>query len=199
MTDKNTDITRVTARQVAKMLCHALATIDIEDYRNAVDTYMVTLESLTKSQLHALKLAYVFSRRCQPQERDDLYQEIALSVLEHGGDNCKLQYAIARNNWRSFIHNYYRHGNYQGHSLNELIDDGDNNQVERVDIIVGAGEYELISELDTKVIMDSLPRHVRDVVLKRMTGAIMTTYDRLTLMRFRQSPEAQKVLALIRE
>ena len=50
----------------------------------------------------ALKVAYVFSRKVPRQEREDLYQDIALAVFKAKTKDERLAYAIARCDWRNW-------------------------------------------------------------------------------------------------
>jgi hypothetical protein len=48
-------------------------------------------------------MAYIFSRKIPKQEREDLFQDIALKLIEADTPEQRLAYAIARCDWQPGI------------------------------------------------------------------------------------------------
>ncbi|HUT68172.1 MAG TPA: hypothetical protein VMW86_06445 [Dehalococcoidales bacterium] len=86
---------KVTYRNISKMLSSALP-VEGEDFREKVEVNLKTIKSLSTEAKNALKMAYIFSRKVPRQEREDLFQELALAVLKARTKDEKLAYAIAR-------------------------------------------------------------------------------------------------------
>jgi hypothetical protein len=95
----------ITYRDIAKMLVSALP-VEGEEFGEIVNTYLETIKSLPKNAKLALKSAYVFSRKVPREDREDLFQDLALAVLKVKTEDERLAYTVARFDWM----NWWRDG-----------------------------------------------------------------------------------------
>lgn len=91
----------VSYRTIAKMLSSALP-VEGDDFAYQVECHLEAIKRLPVEAKHALKVAYIFSRKVPRHEREDLFQDIALAVLKVKTPDEKLAYAIARCDWRNW-------------------------------------------------------------------------------------------------
>jgi hypothetical protein len=74
---------KVTYRDIAKMLASALP-VEAEEFRDRVEVNLEAIQSLSTEAKIALKSAYIFSRKVPREEREDLFQDLALAgCLRH--------------------------------------------------------------------------------------------------------------------
>ena len=136
---------KVTYRDIAKMLASALP-IEGEGFREKVESNLKTIQSLGTEAKTALKSAYIFSRKVPRQEREDLFQELALAVLKARTKDEKLAYAIARCDWLNWWKKYKIRQHY---SLDTIVEDEDGNPRQMAELIVGEVDFEY--KMDGKV------------------------------------------------
>ena len=103
---------KVTYRQIAKFLCRALP-IEGTSFGDRVTEVTDTIKAMPKAQRQALQCAYIFSHKVPRQERDDLFQELTLVILESQTEDIRLSYAIARCDWINFWQKYKTKQFYQ--------------------------------------------------------------------------------------
>ena len=98
----------VTYRDIAKMLASALP-LDGEDFRAAVESHLATIKALPAATKTAMKVAFVFSRKVNREDREDMFQELALAVLKVKTPDEKLAYTIARFDWLNWWRKRHTH------------------------------------------------------------------------------------------
>ena len=114
----NRQLKDITFRHVAIMLASALP-IEGEDFRDRVEANLEAIKRLPNNQKTALKMAYIFSRKVPRQEREDLFQDLALAVLKAKTKDERLAYAIARCDWRDWWKKYTIRQHYSLDSVTE--------------------------------------------------------------------------------
>ena len=167
---------KVTYRDIAKMLASALP-IEGEDFREKVETNLKTIQSLTTEVKNALKSAYIFSRKVPRQEREDLFQELALAVLKARTKDEKLAYAIARCDWINWWKKYKIRQHY---SLDTIIEDEDGNPKQMAELVIGEVdfEYKMDGKVDAERIWHKLPQDIKAMVQMRLLGQALLNTER---------------------
>jgi hypothetical protein len=169
----------VTCRHVAIMMASALP-IEGEDFRNRVEANLEAIKSLPVEQKTALKMAYIFSRKVPRQEREDLFQDIAIKLFEANTSEQRLAYAIARCDWRDWWKKYKIRQHY---SIDSVTEDEDGNPATLGELIVGESEFELKMDgkLEAQKIWHKLPDKIKPIVQNRLLGQALTHQERNTL------------------
>jgi hypothetical protein len=183
--------------EIAKMFCGALPIAKLATGKRGNDTNQdaygehvraitQAIKSLPIGARLALKSAYIFSSKVPREDREDMFQELALAVLTVGTDSEKFAYTIARQDWRNWWAKYYTRSNYYGGSLNETVTDSDNNEVELVQLLSGTIEYErkYDGDIDGQSIYRQLPATIRPIVDKRLVGMALNAAERQALSRY---------------
>lgn len=176
---------QATYRHVAKMLASALPIKD-DEFGSKVEEYLEIIKRLNRQSKIALRSAYIFSRKAPRQERQDLFQELCLAVLENNVDNERLGYAIARCDWIDFWRKYKTREHFFSGNLNETVLDSDQQEVELAELIVGEVGFErtIDDRLDAKAIWDQLPANIKPIIQRRLEGRPLPDKDRKQLSRF---------------
>ena len=184
---------KVSYRDIAKMLVKAMP-IEIDDFRDKVESYINTIKAMPKEAKIALKSAYIFSHKVPREEREDLFQDIALAVLKTKTRDERLAYAVARCDWRNWWSKFRIRQHY---SLDSVVDDGEGNGVALSELIVGEYEFELKmdGELDAQRIWDRLPGNIKPIILTRLLGKALNNTERSTLSRWIKKEGYQLLLA----
>ena len=182
----------VTHRHVAIMMASAL-TIEGEDFRNKVEANLEAIKALPGEQKTALKMAYIFSRKVPHQEREDLFQDIAVKLIEANTSEQRLAYAIARCDWRDWWKKYKIRQHY---SLDSVTEDEDGNPATLGELIIGESEFELKMDgkLDARKIWHKLPENIKLIVTNRLIGKALTNTERSTLNRWVKNKGYQLLL-----
>ncbi len=177
-----TQVKDITYRHIAKMLASALP-VEGQEFGHKVEQYLTTIKSLPQEAKIALKSAYIFSRKVPREEREDLFQDIALAVLTIKTKDEKLGYAIARCDWRDFWKKYKTRQHY---SLDSVVDDTEGNPVTLAELLVGETEFErkMNGKLDCQQVFDSLPAHIQPLIEKRLMGYTLNKTERNALNYF---------------
>lgn len=172
-------ITDVTFRHVAIMLASA-APVEGEQFSELVEANLKAIKTLPPEQKTALKMAYIFSRKVPRQERQDLFQEIALTLFKAGQSEERLAYAIARCDWRDWWKKYKIRQHF---SLDTVIEDEEGNPTTYGDLLVGESEFELKmnGKLDAQRIWDMIPDRLKKVVRARLLGQMVSPFDAMDL------------------
>jgi len=162
------DYLKVTYRQIAKMLCSALP-VQNEDFTLKVEEYLTAIKAMPIEAKNALKVAYVFSRKVPREEREDLFQDIALAVLKAKAKDEKLAYAIARMDWLDW---WRRYSIRQHTSLDSVINDTEGNSTTLGELIVGAVQFEHMvdGKIEAERLWSKIPDNIKPLVLKRLEG-----------------------------
>jgi len=154
-----------------------------EEFGEAVNNYLEEIKRLPKGAKVALRSAYIFSRKAPAQEREDLFQELALAILEAKVEDERLAYAIARCDWQDWWEKYMTRSHYYGGNLNATLEDDDGQEVEFGELLVGETEFErkMIGKVDGQALWAKLPEAIKAIVLKRLLGRALTNAERLRL------------------
>jgi DNA-directed RNA polymerase specialized sigma24 family protein len=166
---------KVTYRDIAKMLASALP-IEAEEFTAKVETNLNAILSLSTEAKIALKSAYIFSRKVPRQEREDLFQDLALAVLKAHTKDEKLAYAIARCDWRDWWKKYKIRQHY---SLDTVIEDEDGNPSILAELVIGEVDFEkrIDGEVDAERIWNMLPPNLKITVRKRLLGQMISPFE----------------------
>ena len=172
----------ITYRHVAKMLASALP-VEGQEFGLKVEHYLDTIKRLPQEAKIALKSAYIFSRKVPREEREDLFQDIALAVLKVKTEDERLAYAIARCDWRDFWKAYKIRQHY---SLDSVIEDTEGNPVTLGELLVGEAEFErkMNGKLDAERIYNTLPLNIQPLIDKRLIGKPLNQTERKRLSRY---------------
>lgn len=183
----------ITYRHIAVMLTSALP-IEGEEFTGKVNEYLDTIKSLPQTAKVALRSAYIFSRKVPREEREDLFQDIALAVLKAKTKDERLAYAIARCDWRDWWAKYKIRQHY---SLDSVIEDDDGNPATLGELIVGEAEFErkMDGKLDAQRIWQALPENIKPIVTNRLLGKALTHKERNTLNYWVKTKGYQLLLA----
>jgi hypothetical protein len=177
-----------TTRNIAKMLASRLGLED-QDYAQAVDRIYGELQRLPQMHRDALRAAYIFSRRAPAEEREDLYQELTLRLLELRPNSERLAYAIARCDWQNWWRSYTLHGQYDSterladaESGDDYGEDAIDRQVYHSALLVGECEHD--ARIDARTLYDGLPRHIQQIVTRQLSGHRIAGGDRIMLRKW---------------
>ena len=191
------EYTKITYRDIAKnMFCKALP-VTGDAYTELVDTITETIKNLPVEARIALKTAYVFAKKVPREDREDMFQELALAVLTVDTKQERFAYAIARQDWRDWWKRYNTRQHYCGGSLNECITDSDGEEREQIQLIAGAVEFErkMDGKLDAERIWNTIPDNVKPVINKRLLGVALDAAERQRLSRFVRAQGSRILLA----
>jgi len=173
---------QVTYRDIAKMLASALP-VEGEEFGVKVNEYLETIKALPREAKLALKVGYIFSRKVPRQEREDMFQDIALAVFKVKARDERLAYAIARCDWRNWWEKYSIRQHY---SIDTIVEDNEGNPVTFAELLVGEVEFErkMNGKLDAERIWDKLPKLIKPLVNKRLIGKALTATERKQMSRY---------------
>jgi len=187
------DYIEITYRDIAKMFASTL-TVEGEDFAYQVETNLEAIKALPLEAKHALKVAFVFSRKVPRHERQDVFNDIALTVLKLKTKDERLAYAIARCDWQDWWRKYSVRQHY---SLDSITEDDEGNPVTLAETIVGEVEFErkMDGKLDAQRIWNKLPDSIKPLVSKRLLGYALTNYERNMMSRYVRKQGYQLILA----
>lgn len=179
---ENKDPMRVTYRDIGKMLASALP-IEGHEFGTQVEHNISTIRALPESARLALKSAYIFSRKVPREEREDLFQELALAVLKSNPTDERLAYSIARCDWVDWWRKYKQRQHY---SLDTVVSDSEGNSIPYGELLVGDCEFDnrMNGKLDGEALYKQLPNWVKTIVDKRLLGKSITGGERHMLDKF---------------
>lgn len=179
---KHVELMELTYRHIAKMLVQALP-ITGDDMSAKVEEYHKVIKALPASARYALRAAYIFGSKAPREEREDLFQELALKALQARADSEKLAYAIARADWVDWWKSYKRNRGFITTSLESVTMDNDGHTVTLGRLLVGECDFELKmdGQLDAERIFDSLPDNLKRIVERRLTGQMVSPFEHLEL------------------
>lgn len=183
----------VTYRDIAKMMSSALP-VEGDEFSLKVAETIETIKRLPQEAKIALKVAYVFSRKVPRQEREDLYQDIALALLKAKLKDERLAYAIARCDWKDWWRKYMIR---QHTSLDSVTEDEDGNPTTLAELIVGETEFErkMDGKMDAERLWNKLPDNIKPLVQNRLLGKALTHQERNTMNYYVRTKGYQLLLA----
>ena len=184
---------KVTYRDIAKMLASALP-VEGHEFGLKVEDNLKAIKSLTGEAKVALKSAFIFSRKVPKEEREDLFQEIAMAVFKAKISDEKLAYAIARCDWKDWWRKYTIRQHY---SLDSIVNDESENPVTLAELIVGEVEFEnkMNDKIEADRIYSLLPIDIKPIVSKRLLGQALTNKERAKMSYFVKTKGTQLLLA----
>lgn len=167
--------------------------LDGADFRLKVVQIENVIKRLPKLEKRCLAAAYVFSRKCPRQDREDLFQDLMVALLEVKPLNEKLTYSMARFRWIDWYRKLKSGSKYSMVSLDAVISDDDNDNQSHVlsEILIGDMEFEQreCEKMDCRKIIKSIPANIRKIGYKRLTGKALTNTERSTMCRYiKQNP-----------
>lgn len=182
----------ITYRHIAIMLAKALP-IEGAAFQNRVEANLAEIKKLPQTAKVALKSAYIFSQKVPREERQDLFQDIALAVLKARTSEERLAYAIARCDWKDWWKKYKTRQNY---SLDSVIDNSEGDPATLGELIIGESEFELKmnGKLDAQRIWNRLPANIKSIVQKRLLSQPLLGAERVTLHRWVKNTGYQLLL-----
>lgn len=156
------------------------------EYSDRVEAYIVAIRAMSIENRHAIRAAYIFSRKAPKEEREDLFQELMVKLLEVRAPTEALAYTIARCDWRDWWKSYRTRAGFVETSLNSVVLNNDGDEVEYGELLVGEVEFERLvdGKLDGQAIWDHLPDYIKRLVSKRLTGRGITGGERIMLDKF---------------
>jgi len=169
----------ITYRHIAKMIASALP-VEGKEFGDKVEQYLDTIKRLPQEAKVALKSAYIFSRKVPREEREDLFQDIALAILKVKTKDERLAYAVARCDWQDFWRKYKIRQHY---SLDSVVDDTEGNPVTLGEMLVGETEFErkMDGKLEAERIFNALPSNIQPLINKRLIGNTLNKQERNAL------------------
>lgn len=161
----------LTYRHIAKMFVQALPHTD-DDLNERIEQYLTVIKAMPGPARFALRAAYIFGSKAPREEREDLFSDLVLKLLQAQADNERLAYSIARCDWLDWWRDYKRTRGYITTSLESVTQDEDGHQVTLGSLLVGECEFEIKmdGELDAERLFDRLPDWARRLVERRLTG-----------------------------
>ena len=189
------NIKDITYRNVAKMLSSALP-VEGQEFGDKVNHYMQEIKKLSSENKIALKHAYIFSRKAPKQDREDLFQELLIALLEANTPDKPLSYAIARCDWRNWWERRMTRSHYLGGSLNKTIET-EEGSYELGELLVGEVEFErkMDDKIDTETLYNKLPDFIKPLIDKRLAGRGLNNTQRSTLNRWNKRTGYSLILA----
>lgn len=173
---------KVTYRDIAKMLASALP-VENEDFTYKVEEYLDTIKAMTSEQKNALKIAYVFSRKVPRQEREDFFQDLALTLFKANTNQERLAYTIARFDWLNWWKKYRIR---QHTSLDSIIESDTGDGITLGELLIGSVEFEtkLNGDMDGERLWNKLPDTIKPIIANRLSGKALTSSERNKLNRY---------------
>jgi len=171
---------KVSYRDIAKMLVKAMP-VELEDFRTKVEEYIEAIKAMPNEAKIALKSAYIFSSKVPQDEREDMFQELALTLLKERTKDERLAYAVARCDWQNWWSKFRIRQHY---SLDSTIDaDG---QVTLGETLVGECEFDLKinGDIDGQALYEQLPSFVKALVDIRLRGEPLRGGNRMLLNKW---------------
>jgi len=167
----NNQISKANYQQIAKAaISHSFD--DDDEYIELVKHTASEYGKLDDNAKLGIEAAYIFSRKVPMSERQDLFQELVLAVLDSGTQTPAFAYTIARRDWQDFWKSYKLHSQfYQGY-LSEVITNSDGEETELAELLVGEVEFEAkqVDKLDASRLWQRLPKAIQKLVVKRLQG-----------------------------
>lgn len=159
---------KVTYRDIAKMLAKALP-IEGEAFGEQVELNLEAVKALPEEQRITLRVAFIFSSKVPREEREDFFQDIALTLLEAKAETERLAYTIARADWKDWWKKWKVRQHYLNGSLDRTVLDAEGQKVAWGELLIGECEYErLDAEIDGAALYHKLPEWIQRLVSDRI-------------------------------
>lgn len=185
LTKNRTNPVDVTHRDIAKMLASALP-VQGHEYSLKVEEYIKAIRAMSSENKTALKMAYIFSRKVPREEREDMFQDLALALFKAQTKDERLAYTIARCDWKDWYKKYMIRQHF---SLDTVTEDSDGNPVTMAELIVGEVEFEnkVNGKLDAERLWNKIPEHLKPIINSRLIGKALNSSERNKLNRWVKS------------
>lgn len=109
-------------RDLAKMLVKVIPIeFEPDEFLAQVNLVMRKLKRMDKVTKLALQAAYIFSRKVPKDQRQDVYQHLALKLLENKPDNEQWAYTIARCDWLDWYRGYKIKSQYSEYDIESIV------------------------------------------------------------------------------
>lgn len=175
---------QVEFRTIAKFLVKAIP-IDGQQFGAKVESTLLAIKHLRPECKTALKAAYVFASKVPREEREDMFQDLTLAILERKTKDERLAYSIARFDWIDWWRKYKVRSHF-GLSLESTVKDEEGNETYLRELLVGECEFErkIDGKLDGQALWAKLPKAIQAIVQKRLVGKALNGAERVMLHRF---------------
>jgi hypothetical protein len=167
----NNLVSKANYQQIAKAaISHSFD--DDDEYIELIKTTSQQYAKLDDNAKLAIEAAYIFSRKVPMVERQDLFQELVLAVLDSGTEKPEFAYTIARRDWQDWWRTFKLHSQFHEGYLSEVILNSDGEETELAELLVGEIEFEAkqIDKLDAGWLWKRLPKDIQKLVVKRLQG-----------------------------
>jgi hypothetical protein len=167
----NNAISKANYQQIAKAaISHSFD--DDDEYIEVVKRTASEFDKLNDNAKLGIEAAYIFSRKVPMSERQDLFQELVVAVLDSGTEKPEFAYTIARRDWVDWWRSFKLHSQFHEGYLSEVIVNSDGQETELAELLVGEVEFEAkqIDKLDAGRLWKRLPRDIQKLVVKRLQG-----------------------------
>lgn len=130
---------QVSEHDIAKMLVKVIP-VDFKpaEFLAMVKTIERKIKRMPENTKLVLKAAYIFSSKVPKQERQDVYQELAMKLLENKPVNEQWAYTIARCDWLDWYRKFKVKSQYSEYDIGSIVSSE-----------IGINEYQLY-ELEQK-------------------------------------------------
>lgn len=157
-----------------------------DEYTARVEEYLGMIKALPVEDRRVVKMAYIFSQMVPREDREDVFQELAVKLYESKPTTDALAYTVARCDWKNWWRDIKRYHGFVDRSLNELVENDDGGVVEFGELLVGEVEFEkrVDGKIDGQAIYKSLPTSIKLIVGKRLRGHGITSREREALDAF---------------
>lgn len=171
-------------RKIAKVFASGLP-IEGQEFGQKVNEFLTVIKQLQPEVRVALKAAYVFASKVPKEEREDMFQDLTLALLERKTKDERLAYSIARFDWIDWWRKYKVRSHF-GLSLESTVKDQDGNETYLRELLVGECEFErkLDGKLDGDRLWAKLPKAIQLVVQRRLEGRALNKAEQKRLERF---------------
>jgi len=165
-------ITEANYQQIARAAIGQPSFDDDNVYIELVNSTARQLDKLGLNAKLAVEAAYIFSRKVPMSERQDLFQELVIAILDSGTENPAFAYTIARRDWQDFWRSYKVRNHFYSGYLSDVILNSDGEETELAELLVGEVEFERkqIDKLDAQSLWQQIPADIQVLVSKRLLG-----------------------------
>lgn len=125
-------------------------------------------------------------RKVPSQEREDIAQDLAETLLKAKPQTADLAFAICRNRVVDWWRHYKVHSQFDIQYGSETVDDGEGGETELIETLAGEVEFEkrICSKIDADSLFGKLPKDIQKLIQKRIVGLRLSDAERQTLHRF---------------
>lgn len=164
--------TKANYQQIARAAIGGQNFQDDNVYIELVKSTAKDLDKLNVNAKLAVEAAYIFSRKVPITERQDLFQELVLAIVDSGTQNPAFAYTIARRDWQDFWRSYKVRNHFYSGYLSDVILNSDGEETELAELLVGEVEFERtqIDKLDAQSLWQQIPAEIQTLVMKRLQG-----------------------------